>query len=295
MVTFRGQTYPGKHKPIIELDVFERCQDLLQGKNRRVRNANHYLAGGMFVCAHCGYGITGERIVRRMKSGRVHEYVYYRCGNLEPAPDHPVVRWRQDQLEEAIQRDLAALHIPHDERRDWFRRHLAAACDDQNRLREERNRQARKRLTELDQMQQRLLDGYLGGAIEKEAFTAKTTEMKAEAERVRQQLDGAGTCGDEVGQHVLALFDFAQNAGQDWGVSGKDARRAILGRVLLKRSLSDVSLVTTKRKPFDVLIEGLDLSKSRGDSTPVELFVQGIRAWEPGIKGLLSRETVKRD
>ena len=103
---FRGQTYPGKHRPIIDLDVFERCQDLLKGKNRRLRKANHYLAGGMFVCGHCGYGITGERIVRRIKNGKVHEYVYYRCGNLEPAPDHPVVRWREDHLEEAIQRDL---------------------------------------------------------------------------------------------------------------------------------------------------------------------------------------------
>jgi hypothetical protein len=28
------------------------------------------------------------------------------------------------------------------------------------------------------------------------------------------------------------------------------------------------------RKRFDVLVEGLDLSKSRGDSTPVELFVR---------------------
>lgn len=270
MVTFRGQTYAGRHKPIVELEVFERCQDLLKGKNRRLRNANHYLAGGMFVCAHCGYGITGERIVRRMKNGNVHEYIYYRCGNLEPAPDHPVVRWREDQLEEAIQKDLMGLCIPDDERRDWFRRHLATACNDQTMLREQRVRQARKRLTELDQIQQRLLEGYLGGAIEKDAFTAKTTEMKVEAERLREQLDGAGACGDEVGQHVLALFDFAQDAGRNWGVSVKDARRAILGRVLLKRSLSDVSLVTTKRKPFDVLAERLSLVDGRGDCTQFE-------------------------
>lgn len=265
MVTFRGQTFPGKHQPIIEIDVFERCQDLLKGKNRRVRNANHYLAGGMFVCAHCGYGITGERIVRRMKSGKVHKYVYHRCGNLQPASDHPVVRWRQDQLEEAIEHDLATLRIPHDERRDWFRRNLAAACDDQTRLREEQNRQARKRLTELEQMQQRLLDGYLAGAVEKEAFTAKSAELKVEIERLRDRLADAKGPGEEVGQHVVALFDFAQDAAGTWTVSGTDARRAILARVLLKRSLTAVSLVTTKRKPFDVLAERPFLKKSRGD------------------------------
>ncbi len=265
MVTFRGQTFPGKHKPIIELEVFERCQDLLNGKNRRVRKANHYLAGGMFVCAHCGFGITGERIVRRMKSGRVHEYVYYRCGNLEPTPDHPVVRWREDRLEEAVADDLSVLRIPDDERRDWFRRHLAAACDDQTRVREEQNRQGRKRLAELEQMQQRLLDGYLAGAIEKNAFTAKTTEIKLETERLRERLADAKAPGADVGEHVLALFDFAQNAAREWTVSGKDARRAILGRALLKRSLGSASLVTTKRKPFDALAEGPFLEKSRGD------------------------------
>lgn len=265
MVTFRGQTYSDKHRPIIELEVFEWCQGLLKGKNRRLRQANHYLAGGMFVCAHCGYGITGERIVRRMKSGKVHEYVYYRCGNLEPGPEHPAVRWRQDQLEDAIRQDLAGLRIPDDERRSWFRRHLATMCDDQVRVKEEQNRQARKRLTELEQMQQRLLDAYLAGAVEKEAFTAKTAEMKAEMDRLQERLADAKAPGDEVGQCVLEVFDFAQDAAKNWTVSGVDARRTILGRVLLKRSLSATSLETTKRKPFDVLAERPFSDKTRGD------------------------------
>jgi hypothetical protein len=32
------------------------------------------------------------------------------------------------------------------------------------------------------------------------------------------------------------------------------------------------------RKPFDVLAEGLLSEKSRGDRTPLELFLAGIRA-----------------
>jgi hypothetical protein len=42
-------------------------------------------------------------------------------------------------------------------------------------------------------------------------------------------------------------------------------RREILDTVCLNRTLSDVSLVGTKRKPFDILSEGLDLKNSRGD------------------------------
>ena len=265
MVTFRGQTYAGKHKPIIDLQVFERCQDLLKGKNRRVRDAHHYLAGGMFTCAHCGYGVSGERIVRRMKSGKTHEYIYYRCGNLSPAPDHPVVRWRQDQLEEAIQRDLATMRIPDETRREWVRRSLATRCNDQTVIREEQNRAARKRLTEIDQMQQRLLDGYLAGGVDKEVFTAKSTELKIEIGRLRERLADAKAPGAEFSQYVLEAFEFSQTAAECWGVSRTDARRAILTRAHQKRSLSATSLVTTKRRPFDVFAEGPNLDSNRGD------------------------------
>jgi hypothetical protein len=42
---------------------------------------------------------------------------------------------------------------------------------------------------------------------------------------------------------------------------------------------------TTKiRKPFDVLAEGFLSKKSRGDWTPLELFVAGVRCWEAGLR-----------
>jgi site-specific DNA recombinase len=101
--------------------------------------------------------------------------------------------------------------------------------------------------------------------VDQNVFTARSAEMKTEIERLRERLADARPPRGEVGQHVLAIFDFAQDAAHAWTVSGKDARRAILGRVLLKRSLSAISILTTKRKPFDVLAEGLTSVEDRGD------------------------------
>ena len=78
LVRFRGQVYPGKQPVLVSPATFETCQQILKGKNRRTSAPNHYLAGGRFQCAHCGYSITGERIRRKMVSGKVHEYVYCR-------------------------------------------------------------------------------------------------------------------------------------------------------------------------------------------------------------------------
>jgi hypothetical protein len=45
-----------------------------------------------------------------------------------------------------------------------------------------------------------------------------------------------------------------------------------------------VTLVPAMRKPFDVRVEGLSVSLSRGDKTAIELFIAGIRGWEAGLR-----------
>jgi hypothetical protein len=51
-----------------------------------------------------------------------------------------------------------------------------------------------------------------------------------------------------------------------WGSSKTTVRRQILDSICLKWQVSDVTLVTSKRKPFDFFVERLDLKKSRGDT-----------------------------
>ena len=49
----------------------------------------------------------------------------------------------------------------------------------------------------------------------------------------------------------------------------------------------------TKRKPVDALIEGLCSETSRRESTPIELFLAGVRVWEFGIRRSLSTKAVQ--
>ncbi len=67
------------------------------------------------------------------------------------------------------------------------------------------------------------------------------------------------------GETALQLFDWSQKAADLWRGSNNVLRREILDAVCLNRTLSDVSLVTEKRKPFDVLAKRPDLKNSRGD------------------------------
>lgn len=66
-------------------------------------------------------------------------------------------------------------------------------------------------------------------------------------------------------QCARRVFDFNQNAAETWRGSNMHQKREILDLVCLNRTLSDVSLDTTMRKPFDGLAERLKNENSRSD------------------------------
>ena len=61
----------------------------------------------------------------------------------------------------------------------------------------------------------------------------------------------------------MDLFDWSQKAADVWRGSNNALKREILDSVCLNRALSDVTLVTIKRKPFDVFAEGLNIKEGR--------------------------------
>ena len=122
-----------------------------------------------------------------------------------------------------------------------------------------------KRKTELANMQDRLLNGFLAGAIDEKAFQAKSADLKGQAEEVEKNLGDAGTFDPGYGDMALAVFDFSQNLREIWRGSNSALRREILDCVSLNRTLSHLSLVLTKRRPFDFLAERPFLKDGRGD------------------------------
>ena len=131
----------------------------------------------------------------------------------------------------------------------------------------------------------RLLNAYLAGTVDDDAFKAKTAELKADTARVTEEIDAQGDVDPACGKPVLAVFDWSQKAADIWRGSNTTARRQIPDSICLNRQVSDVTLVTAKRKPFDFFVERLPLKKSRGDRTPLELFVAGVAGWN----GLMRR------
>ncbi len=261
----RGQTFPGRHRQLVSRQLFDTCQDILNGRNRRTGAPEIPLSGGLLRCAHCGCAITGERIQRRLKGGGVNAHIYYRCANNDPSPDHPKIRWRASDVEEAITAELATLRIGPPDVRELVRKTLAAALAEVSEHQSRQTAQLTKRLAELQNMQERLLNAYLAGTIDEATLRAKSDALKGDMARVTEALEGVTRIDPGATDRAMTLFDFSQNAAEVWRGSNSTARRELLEAVSLNRVLSDVTLCVEKRKPFDVLAERPFFEKSRSD------------------------------
>ena len=278
-----GQVFEGKYERLVDRAQFDACQEILHGRNRRTGSPIFPVGGGLLTCAFCGQSITGERVLRKLRSGGVREHIYYRCANNSPGPEHPTVRWKAADLEQAIVDDLKRLRIPSPELSQRFRSALEANLTDLLSHQRRRSAALTKRKSELAAMQDRLLNAYLAGTVDEEAFQAKSAELKADAARVAEELDGLGEVDPQRGKAALAVFDWSQRAAETWLGSNNADRRQILDAVCLNRQVTDVTLVTIKRKPFDFLAERLDLKNSRGDRTSIELFSGSFREWSKSL------------
>ncbi|MCZ7648073.1 MAG: recombinase family protein [Planctomycetota bacterium] len=249
-INWHGRRFPGKHKPLIDRGTFEVCKDLLSGRNRRIRQVNLPLSGGLFRCRYCGYAITGEEIKKRQSDGTFKNHVYYRCSNHDMPPSHPKVRWRASDLKQAIVDQLNGLRLP-PEVTAWFREALRASLSDEETYRKKIRRVLQKRESELFNKKAKLLDTYLAGDVEQETFQEKNEGLKAELARVQEEMASETKVNAEFADMATAIFDLTQKAAETWLGSCNSVRRELLEILCTNRELDEVSLRLTWRCPFD--------------------------------------------
>ncbi len=236
-----------------------------------LRVSGHLKYGGQILnvpiwsISHPQWFGEGRNPSVELKDGSVREHMYYRCANNHPGPDHPRVRWKADDLERAIVDDLARMRLASPELAAWLRTELQEAVTDLTAYRRQQASSLAKRKRELATMQDRLLNAYLAGTVDEDAYRAKSNELKAEAANADETLSQLGDVGQAHRESAVVLFDWTQNAAEIWRGSNNAVRREILDAVCLNRTLTDVNLYATKRKPFDVFAKGLEIKKSRGE------------------------------
>lgn len=108
VIVYRGETYRGRHEPLVDADTFARVARRLQRSDKPRAAASNKLLTGLLVCGHCGakmryqkWGGAGDKLVcysrDRSKPHLVHD---------ANCPNRGVMARR---VEEVVIRDLSRL------------------------------------------------------------------------------------------------------------------------------------------------------------------------------------------
>ncbi len=84
-----GETFTGKHTPIISVKIFKDVQRILDGKAPQKKQRRYQTLSNFLRCEHCNYAMSGEK-----QKG----HIYYRCHTKSC----PTKSLREDRFEEKL-------------------------------------------------------------------------------------------------------------------------------------------------------------------------------------------------
>jgi len=188
---YAGETYEGKHQPIVSKKIFDKVQEILKQRGRphhKQKNEPQPFCG-LLKCGHCGMAITGEYKVKKQKNGNEHFYTYYHCTHKSKTIkcNQPCVR------QEILDKQISLLLQKFSLKQDW--------AEELNKMLEKDKTKSAQtfgafvqdnenRIAEIQIKLQRLLNGYLEQDIEREVYREEKAKLLSEKKTLEEKISG---------------------------------------------------------------------------------------------------------
>ena len=239
IVTFKGKQYPGRHKPLISQELFDRVHF-------------HYLKGSILHCERCHKAGRRSRFVYTEAKGKGGTYAYYLCrGRQDGHCDMPYLP--VSLVEDYVERHICTLSL----NRDFTQRtktEITQALDNQQALIRQSNHAIARKLKDIAAKEGRLIDLVADGSLDTTAARRRLAELSQERQRLehtKQTLDERLAIGRDVLTTSLHLL-------QDIGTlyrQSPDPVRGMLCQALFHTIYLDDTTVTTStlKEPYSSL------------------------------------------
>lgn len=265
IIRWSGQTYVGKHEPVVSVDEFRAVGQALARPGKEKPHKHRFAYTGLIRCGSCGLMITAEHKMNPYGS----RYVYYHCTRRMDGPRcrEPAVEVKA--LEAQIVRFLRTITLePQVE--TWINEQLALEADGRA-LEDQAVAQSLQHSLASVQAEMRELTGLrTRRLIDDPEFLSERERLQAEIVR----LNAAIATGQEVDRFELfqELVSFSVLA-LIWFLTGDDEDRRLIVKIVGSNStLSGKKLNIEAAKPFIELADLARCLRVRGLEDDVRTF-----------------------
>ena len=240
----KGKLYPHKYLPLISKDLFERCQQIRKGWNKKPFKyaSKPYILRGLVRCGKCGCSMSPETAKGK--------YVYYSCTNAKKELCNEKVYIPEKDLLKPVYEVLEAFERIPQERIDEIVAGLKKSSEAKNSY----NRQSVNALTqEYNDLQtkiEKLLDLLIDSSITKDEYDKKLKELKERQHDINLQTEDHTKADESYYITAGRVLSLAKNAKNLFESSEIPEKRAILNFLLQNFIVNGKNPHFTLRVPF---------------------------------------------
>lgn len=247
IIVWDGQTYPGRHQPVVTIDEFQRVRHLLHRPGRPRPQKHRFAFTGMIRCGACGLFVTAEHKINRFGS----HYVYYHCSKrqLGPRCSEPSVELRS--LEHQIEQFLRTLAVePSVE--EWLLEEIALSTQRLENEEQARRRSLERALADVVAQLNELTGLRLRTLLTDGEFIAQRGVLQQEQLRLRSKIAECDRHFDRF-EPVGDVVSFSNRAAEWFRIGDDQSKRVILQTVGSNLTLKSKILNVEAVRPFAAL------------------------------------------
>lgn len=233
------ETFRGIHEPIITKRLYDRAQDILNGRTNIKIVRHDFLYRCLLTCGDCSYSLIGER-----QKG----HIYYRCHNTSC----PTKSIRQESVDTQIGRVLERVRLTPEE--------MDEAVRDFANFRDHREEQQRTmigaiemRLGNMGERLDRLTDALVDGLISKDAFERRRASIIENQVAAEQSLASLRAGDRSILERLEKFLELLKTAQQSYLAGNADHKRIMLQEVTSNRLVSGKNVAVELFPPFDLI------------------------------------------
>ena len=244
VVEWQGQTYPGKHEPMVTLSEFEEVQGILGRPGRPRRKKHDFPYRGLLRCGECGFAVTAEHKRNRFGS----RYTYYHC-SWRRLDYHCTQRCiSAEELEQALVRFAGELTLPSRFQELQLARLDASAAVEAQAV-EEKVRGLEARAADVDRQLANLKKLRIRDILDDAEFQEERQVLTRERLRLAQEISRQRETRDRF-EPVRDLVDFTRQLASRMEDGTPEEKRLLLEVIGSNPRLLDRQLKIDAAKPF---------------------------------------------
>lgn len=240
LMKVKGQTFVGKHEPLITVRTFKQVQLIINGRNNKKNGIKHdYLFRKLLKCSSCNRILSGE-----MQKG----ILYYRC----QTKGCPMKCIREDYVERYVKNGLMTISISKrefnemreflmDRKRNWrFYQEKSLKSIDLN-------------IAQIESRENKLLDAYLDNLIEKGNYEARKQSLLIEKREVQEKKEHVSSSQDVIYDEIEKVLELCYNLLKFYDSAILEEKRELIKNITSNLTIQGKSVSFSMLSPYEEL------------------------------------------